>query len=207
MCSSPKTTSAGLEPSTDLAPSSPKRAKPKRSVGERSPNKAVNRQEPTPLNSLPHNRIDWGLTIPKRSLDRLVAAARRVCAEQPDLDLAWLHGSATRGGRCRDLDLGLVVRYGGPHPWDIAHAVRARLERPAPPAWLPRSPVPWDVRPLNQAGPPFLFRVISQGRCVFERSPGLRVSFEAQVLSQWIEFRPTWEEGLRRVLEGPTHGW
>jgi predicted nucleotidyltransferase len=155
----------------------------------------------------PYDRIDWGRKIPKRSLDRLLAAARRVCAEQPDLDLAWLHGSALRDGLCRDIDLGLVVRHGGPHPWDVAEAVRARLEASDRPAWLPRAPVPWDVRPLNQAGPPFLFRVISTGRCIFQNSPGMRASFEAQVLSQWIEFRPIWEEGLRRVLEAPIHGW
>ncbi|MBN1773620.1 MAG: hypothetical protein JXB32_20320 [Deltaproteobacteria bacterium] len=164
------------------------------------------RRSRTDAHDSPYDRIDWGRRLPARSLDRLLAAAGRVCADQSDLELAWLHGSATRGGLCRDIDLGLVVRYGGPRPWDVAEAVRARLEAFARPAWLPRSPVPWDVRPLNEAGSPFLFRVISTGRCIFERSPGLRVSFEAQVMSQWIEFRPTWEEGLRRVLEGAVRG-
>ena len=99
------------------------------------------------------------------------------------------------------------MRHERPRPWEVADGVRNRLEPLERPPWLPRAPVPWDVRVLNEAGSPFLFRVISTGRCVFERSSGLRVSFEAQVLSQWIEFRPWWESATRRVLAEPTHGW
>jgi predicted nucleotidyltransferase len=154
-----------------------------------------------------HDRIDWGRRVPKRLLERLVAAASRVCAEHPDVELAWLHGSVLRGGLCHDIDLGLVVRPDRPRPWEVAQEVCNRLEPFERPAWIPRVPVPWDVRALSKAGPPFLFRVISTGRCVFERSSGERVFFEAQVMSQWIEFRPVWEAGERRVLEGPTRGW
>ncbi|MBI5485950.1 MAG: nucleotidyltransferase domain-containing protein [Deltaproteobacteria bacterium] len=154
-----------------------------------------------------YDRIDWGRRVPSRTLERLLAAASRVCAGTRGVELAWLHGSAVRGGRCRDLDLGLVVRHGVPAPWDVAAAVRGRLEGLDLPSWVPRSPVPWDVRALTAAGPAFLFRVISTGRCIFERSAGMRVSFEAQVMSQWLDFRPVWEEGLRRVFEGPVHGW
>jgi predicted nucleotidyltransferase len=162
----------------------------------------------TPVRGLPrHDRIDRGRRVPKRTLERLVAAAARVCAEVPDVELGWLHGSVLRGGSCHDIDLGLVVRHGRPRPWEVGEEVRRRLELLERPAWVSRAPVPWDVRVLNEAGAPFLYRVISTGRCVFQRSAEGRVFFEAQVLSQWIEFRPWWEIAIRQVLAEPTHGW
>lgn len=153
-----------------------------------------------------YDRIDWGRRVPKRALERLAAAAGRVCAEHPDVELAWLHGSVMRGGLCHDIDLGLVVRHERPAPWEVADEVRRGLEPFDRPAWIPRAPAPWDVRALAKAGSPFLFRVISTGRCIFERSAGMRVFFEAQVMSQWIDFRPEWTVLGERVIEAAMHG-
>ena len=158
------------------------------------------------LNADSYDRIDWGRRVPKRVLERLVVAASRVCAEHPDVELAWLHGSVVRGGLCHDIDLGLVVRHDRSRPWEVAQEVCNRLEPFERPAWIPRAQVPWDVRALKEAGPPFLFRVISTGRCIFERTSGERVFFEAQVLSQWIDFRPQWIALGERVLEAAMHG-
>jgi uncharacterized protein (UPF0332 family)/predicted nucleotidyltransferase len=144
--------------------------------------------------------------IPPRLLDRLADAAARACATQPDVTLAWLHGSALAGGPARDIDLAVLVRPGGIPPSDAAEAVRRRLEPLRRPAGVPRVPVPWDVRPLEHAGTPFVHRVIAEGRCVFERRAGERVAFEARVMSLFIEYRPVWEAGLRRLWEGPSRG-
>ncbi|MBN1772490.1 MAG: hypothetical protein JXB32_14570 [Deltaproteobacteria bacterium] len=64
-----------------------------------------------------------------------------------------------------------------------------------------------DLRPLEEAPLFFQDLVLRTGRCVFERSPGLRAAWEGRVLSEFLEFKPVLEEYDRAMVRHEREGF
>lgn len=118
--------------------------------------------------------------------ERLTQAASACFREEPKILAAYLYGSAGRDEPARDLDVALLLDA----PLDPARieALAAELQS----AGAPSGPE-LDLRPLLGTGPRFQFRVLEEGRVLYDRDPRRRLEREASILSQWADFKPTWE--------------
>ena len=113
---------------------------------------------------------------------------------------AYLFGSAARGetGPLSDLDVGLLL--------DASPAGRSdhdlRLEATAQLMHLFHAPRV-DVVILNAASPLMRFRVIQQGRLLFDRDPKARIAFEAKTIRDFCDTQPlrrTYDQQLLRAI-------
>jgi len=101
--------------------------------------------------------------------------------------LAYLFGSFLEGEEYRAIDLGLVLaKDPGPaerfaYAMEVGRAVERAIE--------PRREV--DVKVLNGAPVSFQYEVVRTGRCVFAREERERVRYEADLTSEWLDFKPT----------------
>jgi len=107
--------------------------------------------------------------------------------------LAYVFGSFLEGEEYRDIDLGLVLAK-DPGPAErLAYAME--VGRAVERAIAPRREV--DVKVLNGAPASFQYEVVRTGRCVFAREERERVRYEANLTSEWLDFKPTadWLDG------------
>ncbi|MBI5526209.1 MAG: hypothetical protein HY897_07725 [Deltaproteobacteria bacterium] len=139
------------------------------------------------------------------SPDEISAVGRAVaeaCAGEPDVILAYLHGSAIRGEPAADLDVGVYLADSSASAATKAFGVCERL------AWHIEqrrvASLPLDVRPVNGAGPAFRFDLLSRGRLVFFRSDDDRVVTEAEWASEWHDFRPFHDRLVEAFLRRKT---
>jgi hypothetical protein len=59
---------------------------------------------------------------------------------------------------------------------------------------------------VSGAPPRYRAAVIGEGRVLYESSVRERILFEARSMAEWLDFRPTWLEMRRRLLERWAHG-
>jgi len=106
-------------------------------------------------------------TLPPKERGRLQAHIRRMLAQDPEVVLAYLHGSFTRGGPFRDVDLALLLRSDDPdRAYHYTVRVAAKLEAALG--------LPVDVQVLNRAPLPFRHHVLTHGILIFSRDDNLR---------------------------------
>ena len=136
---------------------------------------------------------------PKRFVERastteLSAAASQILPEYPEVTAAYLYGSAARGEPAADLDVALLLHA---RP-DIERLeqLTARLQAEG----APNGPE-LDVRPLLGTSPRFRANVLREGRLLYEVDRRRRIEFEARALSEWLDFKPTWERMRRRMFD------
>jgi predicted nucleotidyltransferase len=132
--------------------------------------------------------------------ERLEGAAREVFASEPVVIAAWVYGSAARGEPAADLDVAVLL-HGGVLGHARLEALAAKLQERG----APHGPE-IDLRVLDGAAPRFRVTVLREGRRIFDRDPALRWSYEARFMSEWVDFRPTWERMRRRMLDRWTGG-
>ncbi len=58
-----------------------------------------------------------------------------------------------------------------------------------------------DLRPLAGTSPRFRANVLRDGRLLYEADRNVRLDFEARTLSEWLDFKPTWERMRRRMFD------
>ena len=133
----------------------------------------------------------------------LVEAIGSAAEKVPGLIAAYVFGSTVRcAERPRDLDIALL--------WDASVPVEARwrdserfalsVERRMP------EPRNVDVVDLREAPPTLQYRILTEGRRVFDREPVQRTRFEALTLSMATDFvewqAPYLEQWRKAVASG-----
>ncbi|RQD82631.1 MAG: nucleotidyltransferase domain-containing protein [Methanocalculus sp. MSAO_Arc2] len=119
--------------------------------------------------------------------ERIIGEIVRVFACDLDLTadviVVYIFGSFLKSNRFNDIDIGVLVS-GERKPYDyfkygmrIASVIEQHIS--------PRCEV--DLRILNGAPVRFLYEVIQSGRLVFARDEDERSSFEADVLTQYLD--------------------
>jgi predicted nucleotidyltransferase len=123
-----------------------------------------------------------------------------ILADFPEVACAWVFGSRARGEARRDsdLDLGLLLRTRGKSAKDVYESVltlAARAERLVGGARV-------DVVLLEDQGPIFCHRVLSEGRLVYDADPDRRIDFESDTYVRYFDFLPTYELAARTAAQG-----
>jgi len=133
------------------------------------------------------------------ALERLAEIARRVGAAEPDVLAVYLYGSAARREPAADIDVAVLLERNA----DLTTLERlaAALQQEGAPAGPEL-----DVRALRGTGPRFRTNVLREGRLLFERRTDARIEFEAVSMSEWLDFKPTWERMRAQMLERWAHG-
>jgi len=103
-------------------------------------------------------------------------------AALPDVECAYLFGSAARGGEARDFDLALCFRPGTERPARRAIEIHAALDG------VVARPV--DVHAFEALPVDLQFRVLDEGRVLVDRDPGRRVAREARTMVEYYDFKP-----------------
>lgn len=149
-----------------------------------------------PKRPIPRASRSGGWVISRR-LEPLLVALKSPLAQIPEVVFAYLFGSALKGLAFHDLDIAVYLSPCPPHAYErfkLAMRIGQWLER----ALQPRYEV--DVKILNEAPVPFQYEVISTGSCLVEQNHYLRICYEAQVLSAYVDYRPAWERLVGRHL-------
>jgi predicted nucleotidyltransferase len=134
------------------------------------------------------------LTVPDR--ERIIKEISRCLSSFDDLLLGYLYGSFLVRSDFHDIDVGLVVS-GERKPYELfryAMEIASDLER----CITPRYEV--DLRILNTAPVEFQYEVVKTGRVVFARDESLRIAFEADVLSKYLDLKPLYDRMDRALL-------
>lgn len=101
--------------------------------------------------------------------------------------LAYVFGSFLEREDYRDIDLGLVLSC-DPGPGE-SFSTAMEVGRPVERAVEPRREV--DVKILNRAPLSAQYEVVRTGLCVFAREERDWVRYEADLTSEWLDFKPT----------------
>ena len=133
------------------------------------------------------------------TIDRLREGAIRVFSQHPKVIAVYLYGSAARGEPAADLDVAVLCE-GSCVPL-VLEAFASRLQQEAAPAGPDL-----DVRQLTGSSPRYRINVLRDGRLLYERDRQRRLEFEARSMSEWLDFKPTWERMRQRLFERWTHG-
>jgi predicted nucleotidyltransferase len=139
-------------------------------------------------------------TIPEPELAEFLARATSALERHPQVQAAWLFGSAARGEAARDLDIALLLDRARTEPWFLER-VAADIEHAAG-----GIDSVLDLRPLRGATPRFRATVLKEGRLFHDAVPEARWEFEAATWSEWLDFKPVWERVRKEVLERWSRG-
>lgn len=126
-------------------------------------------------------------------LERLRGALTPILKNDRCVEFAYLFGSVLTRQDARDIDVAVLFRHAG-DPWLAAEDLGNRLEH----ALSPRRKI--DVRVLNDAAAPFIFRVLQDGVLLCERARGNRLRWEAHVVSRYQDLKPMLDSHDRRFL-------
>ena len=128
--------------------------------------------------------------------ERIVKEIGRCLSGVEDLLLGYLYGSFLVRSDFHDIDIGLIVS-GERKPYELfryAMEIASDVER----CITPRYEV--DLRILNTAPVEFQYEVVKTGRAVFARDESLRIAFEADVLSKYLDLKPLYDRMDRALL-------
>ncbi len=126
-----------------------------------------------------------------------LAALRGTLSQVPEVAFAYLFGSAARRGDYRDLDVAVYLIPCPPSTYKrfkLAMHIARLLER----SLRPRCEV--DIQVLNEAPALFRYEVMRNGRLLLERHPEWRIRYEAQLLSDYLDYRSTWAALVHQKL-------
>ncbi len=129
----------------------------------------------------------------------IISEIKTLLSKQERILFAYLHGSFTRDGPFRDID---VAIYLDPSGFNSSHdmfeyglALGAALD-------LSISGATVDIRPLNLAPLPFKFAVVTEGRLLLTKDEEKRVDFEVRTRSLYFDFLPHLKFYYRRIVLG-----
>lgn len=104
---------------------------------------------------------------------------------RPEILAAYLFGSASRTASVpRDLDLAVILREGFEPDRYYEFTLAEELER------LPGSSLPVDLKIMNRSPLYFQFKVLREGRLVFNRDNALRGRYETALMMRYYDFKP-----------------
>jgi predicted nucleotidyltransferase len=129
----------------------------------------------------------------------LTVAARAVCETRAEVVAVYLYGSTARGEAASDVDLAPLLRHGAAA--SVCDRMAAEFARIADTGGLEV-----DMRPLRGTSPRFRANVLREGRVIYQRDLAARLQFEAQSLTEWLDFKPTWEALRAQMFRRWTHG-
>ena len=118
-----------------------------------------------------------------------------------DVILVYIFGSFLKSNQFNDIDIGVLVS-GARKPYDY-FKYGMRIASVIEQSIAPRCEV--DLRILNGAPVRFLYEVVRSGRLVFARDEDERSSFEADVLTQYLDLLPMFEM-MDRACISPVKG-
>jgi len=97
----------------------------------------------------------------------------------------YLFGSAARTAAVpRDLDLAVILREGFTPDRYYEFTLAEELER------VPGSGLPVDLKIMNRSPLYFQFKVLREGRLIFNRDNALRGRYEAALMMRYYDFKP-----------------
>lgn len=125
-------------------------------------------------------------------------ALARALRSRP-VEFAYLFGSQARGtaGVTSDTDVAVYLRDGltQSRRWSAEDSVAQALHR----IGIPTDRL--DLVVLNRVGLLLRFRVIRDGRLLFERAPAQRIQFEAQTMQRYFDWQYYAERGARMAID------
>ena len=108
-----------------------------------------------------------------------------VLKARPEVLAAYLFGSATRAAAApRDLDLAVILRQGFEPDRFYEFTLAEELERAL------GAGLPVDLKIMNRSPLYFQFKVVREGRLVYNRDNALRGRFEAGMMMRYYDFKP-----------------
>jgi len=136
------------------------------------------------------------VVVNEKAFDTGAEDVRAVFASTDPVQLAYLFGSQVTGktGPLSDVDVAVLVEASG---LDDPTACRARLAHEIGTV-LETGAV--DLVLLNQVPVELAYRVIAQGKRVYEKSPAVRVEYEAYVLGRYGDYLPVLRRQRRQIL-------
>lgn len=127
---------------------------------------------------------------------RDTASIRNILARDGRVSLAYLYGSSLGRRDFRDVDVALALTSSprrGFDSMDFRIKTAAALGR--------RLPWEFDVHLLEEMPLSVQYRVIATGRCLVSRSDIARTRYEARVLNQFLDFKPTHDWFIDKALQ------
>jgi predicted nucleotidyltransferase len=126
-----------------------------------------------------------------------------VLGHRPDVDAAYVFGSAATGRTHResDVDVGVLVSDRIPRASRLNYRLGLMADLGTA---LERSDV--DVTILNEATPLLAHRVLSQGVLAFERSRRTRIRFQTATARRYFDMLPTYEIYIRALKRSAQRG-
>lgn len=128
--------------------------------------------------------------------ERIVGQIRRCLAGREDILLGYLYGSFLRHDGFHDIDIGLLVS-GEREPYELyryAMGIASNLEQ----CITPRYEI--DLRILNDAPIEFQYEVVKTGRLLVARDEDTRVTFEAGVITKFLDLKYLYDRIDRALL-------
>ena len=118
----------------------------------------------------------------------IVQGIQNEISNHEEIILAYIYGSFNRSLNFQDIDLAIVTKdfSSGYKSFQYTAYLGRLLEN----SLVER--VEMDVRAINNAPAPFQFEVIRTGRLIFERDEAVRVAFETEVLSTYLDYQSSW---------------
>jgi uncharacterized protein len=137
------------------------------------------------------------------SRNSIARAVARVLGHRPDVDAAYVFGSAATGRTHResDVDVGVLVSDRIPRASRLNYRLGLMADLGTA---LERSDV--DVTILNEATPLLAHRVLSQGVLAFERSRRTRIRFQTATARRYFDMLPTYEIYIRALKRSAQRG-
>ena len=130
----------------------------------------------------------------ERDREQIAGALRRELEARPEVVLALLHGSFSKGGAYRDIDVAVWL---DPGRLSLDDRFRYALDLSVHLQLQLGSPI--DVRVLNDASLAFRYHVL-QGRPLVTRDDEFLDELRARTWDDYLDFQPFAREYLRAVL-------
>lgn len=124
----------------------------------------------------------------------LVRQAREALKKIPEIDAAYLYGSFLTRNDYEDVDFALLLSRKSEKKWDsIASRAGGQLNK------IFRKEC--DVHVAQELPDHVKFRVIRDGQTLVSRNPVKRIRFEAKVLTDFLDYRSTYNRFNDRILK------
>ncbi|MBD3315703.1 MAG: hypothetical protein GF344_07950 [Chitinivibrionales bacterium] len=131
--------------------------------------------------------------------EKVDAVAKLLC-ERQEILFAYLYGSAVRSDSPNDLDIAVYVERIVFERLRSSANLSLGYEIPLEQACEETVGFAVDVRVVNAAPLPYRYRVVTDGKLLFDRCPSEREQFELLSRVEYFDFRPRREEYLREAL-------
>jgi predicted nucleotidyltransferase len=138
------------------------------------------------------------------NLDKIIPELHNFFARQADVVLAYIYGSYATVQAREDSDLDIAILYRE----DIApgEQVRLSLRYANEIRKLTRASVEIDIRELNLAPADFKMQVIKPRQCLYAVDGRERVRFEAEVIIEYLDFKPVLDLYYNTMLQNLSEG-